>query len=109
MNYFFRHPVECVTNPRKAYATTKAMKAYRLAHPSCAFCGWSKGSVHVHHRVPIRYAPQLADSAINFISLCPKCHFIVGHARNWKQYTNVSWLCNKVEVYGDQKTTKSSS
>lgn len=102
MNYFFRHPVECIKSPRKSYATTQAMKKYRLANPSCAFCGWDKGSVHVHHKVPIRYRPDLAATPSNFISLCPKCHLIVGHARNWKQFTNVKELCDGVRITGDQ-------
>ncbi|MDP6526526.1 MAG: hypothetical protein QGH15_20120 [Kiritimatiellia bacterium] len=93
MNYFFRHPVECTKNPRKAYATVKAMREYRVANPVCSWCG--KGKIHVHHVEPIQFAPERAADPGNFISLCGKrCHLAVGHAGNWKQFVeNVVQIC----------------
>jgi len=102
MNFFFRNPTYCVTNPRKSYITTKAMKVYRDANPVCEYDGKRTG-VHVHHIVPIRYAPELAAEPTNFISLCPKCHHVVGHGRNWKQYVeNVREICESAKIVGDQ-------
>jgi len=97
MNFFFRHPAYCVKNPRKAYATTKAMRAHRKAHPTCAFTG--RTPVHVHHIEPIQFAPDRAADPANFISLYPKAHLVVGHGGDWKQYVaNVRALCAQAAI-----------
>jgi predicted HNH restriction endonuclease len=83
------------------------MKFYRTKHPRCAFCDWDKGTCHVHHIEPIKYAPDRAGDPLNFITLCPKCHHVVGHARNWKQFCeNVKELCEAVKIVGDMHLTQ---
>ena len=97
-NFFFRQPAYCLTNPRKAWATRKAMAAYRRVYPVCEFTG-RPGAVHVHHKEPIQFAPGRAADPDNFVSLCPKAHLVVGHGGNWKQYVaNVGELCRAVRI-----------
>ena len=97
MNFFFRHPAYCAKNPRKAWATRKAMKLYALDNPTCAFTG--KTPVHVHHIEPIQFAPDRAADPDNFISLHPKAHLMVGHAGHWKQYVaNVREICDQARI-----------
>jgi hypothetical protein len=99
MNFFFRQPGYCLKNPRKAWATRKAMQAYRKEHPVCEWSG-RPGPVHVHHVQPIQYAPELAADPENFVSLAGKrVHLTVGHAGNYKDYVeNVKALCKLVRV-----------
>ena len=100
MNFFFRNPAYCTKNPRKAYATTKAMRVYREANPVCAWCGREGRPVHVHHLEPISYAPDRAADPSNFMTLCAKrCHLTIGHAGNFKNYvSNASSLCDRVRI-----------
>jgi len=99
MNYFFRHPVECLTNPRRAWSTVKAMREYRRLHPRCEYDDCSD-KVHVHHVEPIQFAPDRAADPTNFLSLAGKrCHLVVGHANNWKRYVhNVRHICRDVII-----------
>lgn len=98
INFFFRQSVYCLKNPRKAWATRKAMEKYRHEHPTCAFT--FRKPVHVHHILPIQYAPEKAADPTNFISLAGKrVHLTVGHGGNWKWFVpNVRELCDKVRI-----------
>jgi hypothetical protein len=100
-NFFFRQPVYCLKDPRKAWATRQAMQAYRRAHPICEFDGKST-KVHIHHIEPIQFAPERAADPDNFISLSPKAHLIVGHAGDFKQYVrtvrSMCAICQVVKV-----------
>ena len=97
-NFFFRQPKYCMTNPRKAWKTKKAMDEYRKAHPFCEFTG--RPNVHVHHIQPIAYRPDLAAEPSNFISLAGKrVHLTVGHAGNYKDYVeNVREICDSARI-----------
>jgi len=98
-NFFFRQAVYCLSNPRNAYKTKKAMDQYRKANPNCAFCG-RPNKIHVHHLVPIQYAPELAADPENFISLCGKrCHITIGHGGNYKDYVvNCKEICGYTQI-----------
>ena len=99
MNFFFRQPKYCITNPRKAWATKKAMDKYRKEHPFCEFTG-RHGTVHVHHIEPISYAPERAADPTNFVSLLGKrVHITVGHGGNYKDYVeNVREICDTARI-----------
>jgi len=99
MNFFFRHPVYCTTNPRKAWSTVKAMRAYAKEHPVCEFTG-RPGPIHVHHIEPIQFAPERAADPDNMVSLRAKSvHLVAGHAGNWKRYVaNIRELCDQVSI-----------
>jgi len=98
MTFLARNAVFAVTNPRKAWATRKAMNKHRKAHPNCEYCG--RKPIHVHHIVPVSKAPIFAADPDNFISLCGKrCHITIGHAGNWKHYVfNVVTICDAVTI-----------
>lgn len=74
----------CVKNPRRAWATVKAMREYAKANPLCAWCGRMK--IDVHHIEPISVRPDRAADKSNMISLCrkPQCHLVIGHRGNFK-------------------------
>lgn len=97
MNFFFRQFRFCVASPRNAWATRKAMNAFRKANPTCAFTG--RAPIDVHHVEPISVAPDKAADPANMISLTRDAHFIVGHAGDWKQSVpNVRALCDAVRI-----------
>lgn len=109
MYFAFRHPVYCVTNPRKAWATRKAMEAYRKRHPVCEFSGRAAGC-HIHHIESIQFAPHKAADQSNFITLHGKhVHLVVGHAGNYKQCVeNVREICDGVRIIKQKKGEKAS-
>jgi 5-methylcytosine-specific restriction endonuclease McrA len=47
-------------------------------HPTCAACGVG-GLVHVHHIKPFHLYPELELDRGNLITLCPWCHYNLGH------------------------------
>jgi hypothetical protein len=98
MTFLARNAGFAVKNPRKAWATRKAMNKHRKAHPSCEYCG--RSPIHVHHVAPVRVAPELAADPENFISLCGKrCHITIGHAGNWRHHVwNVGLICDAVRI-----------
>jgi hypothetical protein len=95
----YRNPGWVTRNARRAWATAKAMQAYREAHPACEYCG-RDSRIQVHHAKPVSVAPDLAASIENMISLCAKrCHITIGHAGNYKNYVeNVFELCARRRV-----------
>jgi hypothetical protein len=69
-----------------------ALEAYRAAEPRCEWCGAARG-VEVHHELPVRGWPDRAADTNNMVSLCRRCHFVVGHACGWRRaVTNVQEL-----------------
>jgi len=98
MTFLARQPGFAVKNPRSAWATRKAMNAYRKAVPKCEYCG--RSPIHVHHIEPVAWRPDLAHVPQNFISLCAKrCHITIGHSGNWRHWVaNVRELCATVKI-----------
>ncbi len=85
LDYIARHPIQAASNPRTAWATRKAMNAYRKEHPVCEWDGKTT-PVEVHHKKPIDHHPELAADPANFISLgARRNHLVIGHAGNWHQ------------------------
>lgn len=54
-------------------------------YPGCAACGRKKGCVP-HHIIPVHVDRKLEMSLSNLITLCPKCHLVIGHGGNWRHY-----------------------
>jgi hypothetical protein len=97
MTFLARNAGFAVKNPRNAWATRKAMNKHRKEYPDCEYC--TRSPIHVHHCMPVSRAPEQAADPDNFISLCPKCHLIIGHARNWKHYVANVWvICDTVLI-----------
>ena len=74
------------------------MKAYRKEHNNCEWCGRNTNVLHVHHLVPVAYAPERAGDPTNFIVLCgtgARCHLTVGHGGNYKHFIeNCREICD---------------
>ena len=62
-----------------------AMQFYREAHPICEWCGQSR-DMAVDHAVPVHVDPSRAADTNNMVSLCGRCHFVLGHACNYKKW-----------------------
>jgi len=93
LDFVVRHPVVAAKDPRTAWATRKAMKAYREDHPVCEWDGRTT-PVEVHHVIPIHVRPDLAADPDNFCSLgARRNHFVIGHPGGWKKWTrNLHYL-----------------
>ena len=71
----------------------KKIKEYRKLQKklksSCVVCGrkpswWSR--FHIHHLFPVKLFPKEQANPATFRWCHAKCHLIVGHGGNWKQY-----------------------
>jgi len=85
---------------KRSYEITKALNLYRKEHPTCAWCDTNK-KIEVHHIVPLWSNILLGADPNNFISLCRKCHFTVGHNGNFsKRYTeDIKTLCENKKIF----------
>ncbi len=53
----------------------------------CRCCG-KKKLLQVHHIRPFHIRPELELDIDNTITLCGRCHLLIGHLDNWKSYNN---------------------
>jgi len=95
MNYRLSRFLGVLRHPYTEYQVTKAKNLHRREHPACAACECERDPVtgkknDVHHKVPVHVAPDQATTPANFITLCRHCHFVWGHAKNWKHWNTVS-------------------
>jgi len=51
----------------------------------CKACG-KKWGLQVHHILPLHLFPHLELVHSNLITLCGKCHFLIGHLGSWKSW-----------------------
>jgi hypothetical protein len=79
-------------------------KATRETHlesnPRCAGCS-TKRSLSVHHKVPFHLDPSKECDLVNLITLCPVCHLMLGHLKNWSSHNvdvegDAAWFLGKV-------------
>lgn len=70
---------------------SKLRKEHIKKQPSCMACG-TKKELEVHHIVPVHLAPEFELNPNNLITLCYKCHFLIGHLKDYK-----SWNENVVQ------------
>ena len=65
-------------------------KHYLEAHPNCEACGHSEKqsgqAIEVHHRVPFAADESKELDPDNLISLCRRCHLLIGHLDSWKSF-----------------------
>jgi 5-methylcytosine-specific restriction protein A len=79
---------------------------YIKDHNYCRCCG-SRDNLEVHHIKPFHLHPELELDPTNLITLCEgdnKCHFNIGHLRNWKTF-NEKVIEDAKELL-DKKTMK---
>lgn len=64
-------------------------KAYITKNPLCAVCE-KKGTIlspnQVHHKAPFSRSPELELKESNLITLCQRCHLLIGHLGSFKSY-----------------------
>ena len=65
-----------------AWRTVRAK--HLVVEPNCQCCGRNK-EMEVHHVLPVHAGGPELDRA-NLISFCHDCHFVVGHACDWKAW-----------------------
>ncbi len=91
---------------REAQVVRRAMEVHRAIEPFCAWCGCAT-NLNVHHVWPVAMCPELAAAETNLITLCRECHWVVGHARNWKRAViNVREICNLQLMAGSMEGTR---
>ena len=81
-------PVDLVRDPvgtPRAPGWAKLALEWLEANPKCAACGRTEGCVP-HHVVPVHVKPEFELSPTNLLTLCPKCHLVIGHGGNWKHW-----------------------
>ena len=68
-------------------------KEFLITHCECAACS-KISKLQVHHILPVHMYSELELDFNNLITLCAKCHFVVGHGGNWKKWNeNVVETC----------------
>jgi len=55
------------------------------AHPRCAVCGTTAGVVP-HHIRPVHVWPEQELLWSNLLSLCGRCHLLIGHLGAWASW-----------------------
>jgi len=99
VRFVIRNPSYVTQNVRGAWATRKAMNAFRALpeNQECAWCGRNK-TLEVHHIAPVSVAPNKAADHNNMIMLCrkPACHQIIGHDGDFggRYVENVKAICD---------------
>lgn len=65
-------------------------KHYVDAHPTCEACGrtakQSGQAIECHHRIPFSADESKELDPANLISLCRRCHELIGHLDSWKSH-----------------------
>lgn len=96
LKFITRNPSFITQFIRNGSNVRNAMDEYRdrKENKHCAFCGTHK-KIQIHHIVPVSHDDTLADRDDNFIALCNRCHFTLGHGNNYKSaMKNVKQLCD---------------
>jgi hypothetical protein len=76
-------------------AVTAPLGAAWSATGNCAWCHTTE-NLNVHHITPQSVAPELANVPANWIVLCRRCHFSLGHRCNWQWYNpEVEAICGR--------------
>lgn len=72
----------------------KRRKDYLRTHHNCAACSRYKKRhmLEVHHITPFHIAPELELKESNLITLCRRCHLLLGHLNNWRHHNpSILW------------------
>ena len=64
---------------------TKVRNDFIKDHNKCECCG-SKNKLQVHHVEPFCVAPERELDPTNLITLCSRCHLLIGHCGWWQTY-----------------------
>ena len=63
-------------------------KAHLARFGECQACGRNKRMhlLEVHHIIPFQMMRDLELAHSNLITLCRRCHLLIGHLNNWKRF-----------------------
>lgn len=67
----------------------EVQKEFLALNPSCAACGTNGkllNPLNVHHIEPFHINSALELDKNNLITLCRRCHFLIGHLLSWKSW-----------------------
>ena len=85
-------PIRHLTDRLQGKAPKGAKRAsgwarFRREHlgTSCEACGRS-WSLEAHHIVPFHLAPDLELEPDNLLTLCRRCHLLIGHLAAWARF-----------------------
>lgn len=82
----------------------KESKAYLLEHRQCVSC--RQRSEVVHHVIPVGVSKALEMEKSNWAAMCHRCHFVVGHACNWREWVKEFWQVVKLIAETTQPITR---
>lgn len=63
----------------------KLREKFLDANPACAACGVESG-LEVHHLLPFHLFPEMELDPGNLMTLCGRCHLLIGHGLDWRCY-----------------------
>ena len=63
----------------------KVRAEHLLVEPACAACGHNV-DLEVHHVKPFHLHPDLELVDGNLVTLCRRCHQLLGHLDQWKSF-----------------------
>lgn len=94
MNIFIRNFGYAVKHPVRTWRVREACRMHIVAQPVCQWCGNTR-DLEAHHIIPLWANELLGSTPSNFITLCSRCHLIVGHNRSFatKYVDNVVKIC----------------
>lgn len=58
---------------------------YLRDHPRCECCG-ADDDLDVHHVRPVHLWPELELDRGNLLTMCGRCHLLLGHLGSWRSY-----------------------
>lgn len=75
---------------RQTYNVVKQMDLFRKQYgDECRWCGGKK-DIQIHHIIPLWADITKAAQFENFIALCRRCHFTIGHFNSFAKRYNPS-------------------
>ena len=89
MNWLYSLFEDRTLGAQRSPKWSQVRKQYIALHPTCAACG-TKGSFlkpnEVHHQTPVHIDQTKELSAENCITLCRRCHLLIGHLDSFRSY-----------------------
>jgi hypothetical protein len=99
MSFIREHVVKTFTRSK---GWKKTRKKFIKKNNICSCCG-TKRKLEVHHIVPVHINKELELEVTNLVTLCRRCHFLIGHFCNWRSY-NKYVLIDCMNFYNKIKT-----
>lgn len=89
----------------RSWRWPKVRDAHLKAHPACAACGEGGGCVP-HHIRPVWKEPERELDPTNLITLCPRCHLLIGHLGSFTDGWNEEVVADAAQLLEKVKNRK---